>query len=72
MRLLMADTRLTPDYCRTCGKPISIEVELTATGGGPDTATRQSWTCPHGCGVIDLSHIHGRIVEVWPGHEAAR
>jgi len=60
---------LTYDYCRRCYKPITISWEPVETMAQATTpATEQSWPCPHGCGLTERSHLHGRIVDVWAGH----
>jgi hypothetical protein len=65
----MSGPELKHDYCRRCGKPITISWEPADTlEQAAKPATEQAWACPHGCGLMERSHLRGRILNVWGGH----
>ena len=65
--------RLHYDYCRQCGRPVTIKfftADGLITAGKPPT--ERPWVCPHGCGLIERPQLRGRIIDAWAGHSESR
>ena len=56
-----------PVTCPSCGRPLSVEMQLPALA--EQEPTRREIACPcDGCNGTIEPLIRGEILDVWPGH----